>query len=86
MAAAEREAAPGSPPDRPDPDDCCGGGCAPCVWDTYYDQLEAYEARLAAAQAAAAAAGPAAAAGDGRPSAAAERLPAQAQAQGLTPR
>ncbi|KAJ9447458.1 NADPH--cytochrome P450 reductase [Diplonema papillatum] len=24
--------------------DCCGGGCMPCVWDTYFDKLEAAEA------------------------------------------
>ncbi len=22
-------------PERPEDDDCCGGGCSPCVWDTY---------------------------------------------------
>lgn len=26
-------------PTRPDDDDCCGGGCSPCVWDTYNQQL-----------------------------------------------
>ncbi|XP_031495697.1 uncharacterized protein LOC116261198 [Nymphaea colorata] len=31
-----------SPPEKPLPGDCCGGGCNPCVWDTYYEQLEEY--------------------------------------------
>ncbi|MRI31564.1 hypothetical protein EOPP23_00975 [Endozoicomonas sp. OPT23] len=26
-------------PERPADDDCCGGGCSPCVWDFYHDQL-----------------------------------------------
>ncbi|WP_172806782.1 oxidoreductase-like domain-containing protein [Endozoicomonas arenosclerae] len=26
-------------PERPADDDCCGGGCCPCVWDYYHDQL-----------------------------------------------
>jgi hypothetical protein len=30
------------PPREPLPDDCCGGGCAPCVYDRYYDALEHY--------------------------------------------
>ena len=30
-------------PEEPEPDDCCGSGCTPCVFDTYYDQLERYE-------------------------------------------
>ncbi|CAI8609079.1 unnamed protein product [Vicia faba] len=31
------------PPEKPDPDDCCGSGCVRCVWDVYYDQLEEYD-------------------------------------------
>ncbi len=28
-------------PRTPAEDDCCGGGaCNPCVWDTYYAQLQ----------------------------------------------
>lgn len=23
-------------PIRPEDDDCCGGNCCPCVWDTFY--------------------------------------------------
>jgi len=33
-------------PDYPDPDDCCGSGCSPCVFDTYDTNMERYEARL----------------------------------------
>jgi len=29
-------------PTKPADDDCCGGGCTPCVWDTFYDQLSMY--------------------------------------------
>ena len=32
------------PPREPLPEDCCGGGCVPCVYDRYYDALERYEA------------------------------------------
>ena len=31
------------PPDPPDPEDCCGSGCSRCVWDVYYDALEAFQ-------------------------------------------
>ena len=31
-------------PIRPENDDCCGGGgCCPCVWDTYFNQLDLWE-------------------------------------------
>ncbi|WP_235893553.1 oxidoreductase-like domain-containing protein [Cognatilysobacter lacus] len=36
------------PPEKPLPGDCCGGGCAVCVNDAYNDELDAYQARLAA--------------------------------------
>ncbi|NVK58156.1 MAG: hypothetical protein HWE26_21380 [Alteromonadaceae bacterium] len=26
-------------PEEPHLDDCCGGGCCPCIWDIYYDRL-----------------------------------------------
>jgi hypothetical protein len=35
------------PPAPPDPGDCCGGGCARCVWDVYNDALEAWRASTA---------------------------------------
>jgi hypothetical protein len=36
------------PPEKPLPGDCCGSGCVRCVWDIYYDELEAYNKALAA--------------------------------------
>ncbi|EXC35482.1 hypothetical protein L484_026789 [Morus notabilis] len=30
------------PPEKPLPGDCCGSGCVQCVWDLYYEELEAY--------------------------------------------
>eukprot|EP00754_Rhynchopus_humris_P043319 Rhum_TRINITY_DN3144_c0_g1::Rhum_TRINITY_DN3144_c0_g1_i1::g.9609::m.9609/K00597/MTRR; methionine synthase reductase len=30
------------PPSPPDESACCGSACQPCVWDAYYDELEAY--------------------------------------------
>ncbi|CEM18378.1 unnamed protein product [Vitrella brassicaformis CCMP3155] len=35
------------PPEKPDPDDCCGSGCSPCIFDIYYTELEDYEKDLA---------------------------------------
>ncbi|MEW5008766.1 MAG: oxidoreductase-like domain-containing protein [Cycloclasticus sp.] len=32
-----------SKPSKPDNDDCCGGGCCPCVWDTYFNQLDLWQ-------------------------------------------
>ncbi len=40
-----------SPPEKPAPDDCCGGGCLPCVFDAYEDALERHRVQLAAWQA-----------------------------------
>ncbi|THU63972.1 hypothetical protein C4D60_Mb01t21530 [Musa balbisiana] len=36
-----------SPPEKPLPGDCCGSGCVRCVWDIYYEELEAYNQMLA---------------------------------------
>jgi len=39
------------PPDqpvRPSKDDCCGGGCNPCILDLYEEVLQRYEAELLA--------------------------------------
>lgn len=34
-------------PDEPEPADCCGEGCARCVFDVYDEAIERYEAELA---------------------------------------
>lgn len=39
---------PPSKPNEPGPNDCCGEGCAVCVWDLYEKQLEKYERDLKA--------------------------------------
>lgn len=30
-------------PDTPADDDCCGGGCCPCVWDIFFAKRQAWE-------------------------------------------
>jgi len=35
-------------PPRPTMDDCCRGGCEPCVFDLYDEAVERYEAELRA--------------------------------------
>ena len=40
-----------SKPVKPDNDDCCGGGCCPCVWDVYFNQLDLWEEQEAKAKA-----------------------------------
>ena len=38
-------------PIKPENDDCCGGGgCCPCVWDTYFNQLDRWEEQQAILQ------------------------------------
>ncbi|MCK9539701.1 oxidoreductase-like domain-containing protein [Dokdonella sp.] len=39
------------PPEKPDPGDCCGGGCVCCIYDSYENACEKYQAALAAWQA-----------------------------------
>ncbi len=39
------------PPRKPEPNECCGTGCIPCVMDLYEEDLLEYEQRLAAWQA-----------------------------------
>ncbi|GJN34451.1 hypothetical protein PR202_gb23113 [Eleusine coracana subsp. coracana] len=47
--AAKLDPAPvPQPPEKPLPGDCCGSGCVRCVWDVYYDELDAYNKALAA--------------------------------------
>jgi len=38
-----------SKPSKPENDDCCGGGCCPCVWDTYFTQLDLWQEQEAKA-------------------------------------
>lgn len=35
------------PPEKPSPDDCCRGGCDPCVFDLYAEALHRYRDELA---------------------------------------
>ncbi len=30
------------PPERPDDNACCQSGCDPCIFDLYYEELEAW--------------------------------------------
>jgi hypothetical protein len=39
---------PPVPPVRPDNDECCGGGCNPCIFELYEAARERYEETLAA--------------------------------------
>lgn len=34
---------PPQPPVEPEPWQCCGSGCDPCVYDRYWEALERYE-------------------------------------------
>jgi hypothetical protein len=34
------------PPLQPEPEDCCGSGCARCVFDLYEDARERYDQAL----------------------------------------
>ncbi len=31
-------------PTRPEEWECCESGCAPCVWDTYYEEVREWNA------------------------------------------
>ncbi|MGQ0502846.1 MAG: oxidoreductase-like domain-containing protein [Panacagrimonas sp.] len=35
-------------PPRPERPDCCGGGCAVCVLDGYFEEVQQWEERVAA--------------------------------------
>ncbi len=39
---------PPVPPTEPEPWECCGGGCEPCVYDRYWEALTRYEEALKA--------------------------------------
>ncbi|RFA31101.1 hypothetical protein CAI21_00045 [Alkalilimnicola ehrlichii] len=34
-------------PRRPEPDECCGSGCIPCVYDLYEEELAEWGERCA---------------------------------------
>jgi hypothetical protein len=34
------------PPQEPHPDECCGRGCCPCVFDYYQNALERWKAAV----------------------------------------
>lgn len=36
---------PDPPPERPDPSECCGGGCSPCIMDLYEEELAQWRER-----------------------------------------
>ena len=36
------------PPEAPDPDECCKGGCCPCVFDYHFIALEKWKASVRA--------------------------------------
>lgn len=35
-------------PERPGDHECCQSGCSPCVFDFYYEEMDAYRAALRA--------------------------------------
>lgn len=39
---------PPTPPVEPDPGDCCGNGCDPCIFDYYEEARQRYRELLAA--------------------------------------
>jgi len=39
------------PPREPEAIECCGSGCAPCVYDLYWEAVAQYETELEAWQA-----------------------------------
>lgn len=49
MSHAEDKLPP--PPRKPDPDECCGSGCIPCILEVYEDELDAWKKRVAAIRA-----------------------------------
>ena len=46
-----------APPCEPAPEDCCGTGCIPCVWDCYEEAMDDYKKAVIAWEAAQAAPG-----------------------------
>ncbi len=50
MVSSRDETLP-PPPEKPEPDECCGSGCVPCILDLYEDRLQAWRERVAAIRA-----------------------------------
>jgi hypothetical protein len=42
-----RDDPPPTPPVEPDPGDCCGNGCDPCIFDLYEEARQHYRQALA---------------------------------------
>ena len=36
-------------PEKPTPNECCGSGCNPCIFDYYYTQLEKWQEKYQSA-------------------------------------
>ena len=34
-----------APPEKPSANECCGGGCVPCIYDYYYEAMEKWQAQ-----------------------------------------
>ncbi|HET6431297.1 oxidoreductase-like domain-containing protein [Dyella sp.] len=47
MAVKDDDPKP-QPPEAPEPLDCCGEGCVPCIYDVYDRAMEQYQDALAA--------------------------------------
>jgi hypothetical protein len=41
--ANTNEAGIPAPPVKPSANECCGGGCVPCIYDFYYTALEKWQ-------------------------------------------
>jgi len=39
----DKPSKPTPKPQRPEPDECCGSGCVPCIYDYYYEALYKWE-------------------------------------------
>lgn len=50
MAARETDPRP-QPPEPPAPQDCCGAGCVPCIFELHEQAMDRYREALAAWQA-----------------------------------
>jgi hypothetical protein len=46
MTSSDDEDPAPVPPVRPLPEECCGGGCSPCIFEQYEEALQRYEAEL----------------------------------------